>query len=89
MAMYFIAGRYLLDVCNINNYPSIQMKAEITAMWCELYSLGIQGLLKRDIVLIMEWDHYESREHGACALAVDQAEQREWIIPVKFLKIIE
>lgn len=65
------------------------IKAQIIVTWYELYQLGIQGLLKGDIVFIRELDHHTSSEFGQCALVLNIQDRKEWVIPVIYLKIIE
>lgn len=64
------------------------IKAQIIVTWYELYQQGIGGLLKGDIVLIREINHHISTELGQCALATDNDKQKEWVIPVKYLNIV-
>lgn len=63
------------------------MKAEVTAMWCELYAFGVSGLLKHDVVHVMYWEYYTRRDGIACALVV-ASDGEEKIVPNDFLKII-
>lgn len=64
------------------------IKAQIIVTWYELNQLGIEGLLKGDTVYIRELDHHTSTELGQCVLAVNIQDSKEWVIPVKYLKII-
>ncbi len=65
------------------------IKAQIIVTWYELNQLGIEGLLKGDTVYIRELDHHTSSEFGQCALAVNIHDRKEWVIPVKYLIIID
>ena len=65
------------------------IKAQIIVTWYDLSQLGIEGLLKGDIVQILELDHHTSSEFGQCVLALDVQKQREWVIPLSYLKLLD
>jgi len=65
------------------------IKAQIIVTWYELNQLGIEGLLKGDTVYIRELDHHTSSEFGQCALVSNVGQQKEWVIPIKYLDYVE
>lgn len=65
------------------------IKAQIIVTWYELNQLGMEGLFKGDTVYIRELDHHTSSEFGQCALAIDVIKQKEWVIPIIYLKVID